>query len=93
MKYKEMIVVEKSFKQEIKKQIRFAITAAIGFIIAYAWRESVFELFLSMISLMFNISPDKPTTKIYTAIVITIIGVLLIFLTSRLLRDKPKSKK
>lgn len=88
MKIHQMIKTKRSFKQEFKKQIRFAITAAIGFTIAFAWREAVFDLFLNFTSRVLDLSFEHYSTKIYTAILITILGVLLIFLTSKILKEK-----
>jgi hypothetical protein len=77
----------RSFKKEFKKQLRFAITAAIGFSIAFAWRESIFDTFLNFVSRFLDLNPSHYLTEVYTAIVITIIGVIIIFLTSKILKD------
>ena len=34
----------KKFKKELKRQIRTALTAAIGFIIAFSWRDYILTL-------------------------------------------------
>ena len=83
----KVLKVKRSFKKEFRKQLRFAITAAIGFSIAFAWRESIFEMFQNFVSRFFDIVPGHYMTEIYTAIVITIIGALLILLTSKLLKE------
>jgi hypothetical protein len=83
-----MLKTKRSFRQEFKKQIRFAITAAIGFTIAFAWREAVFDMFLSFTSRVLDLSIEHYSTKIYAAISITLFGVLLIFLTSKILKEK-----
>jgi len=88
MKIHQMIKTKRSFKQEFKKQIRFAITAAIGFTIAFSWRETVFDMFLNFTSRILDLSIDHYSTKIYTAVLITLLGVLLIFFTSKILKDK-----
>jgi len=88
MKIHQMIKTKRSFKQEFKKQIRFAITAAIGFTIAFSWRETVFDMFLNFTSRVLDLSIDHYSTKIYTAVLITLLGVLLIFFTSKILKDK-----
>jgi len=77
----------RSFKKEFKKQLRFAITAAIGFSIAFAWRESTFDTFLDFVSRFLDLNPTHYLTEVYTALTITIFGVLIIFITSKLLRD------
>jgi len=88
MKLHQFMQKSKSFKKELKKQLRFAITAAIGFSIAFAWRESIFDMFKSFVSRFFDLTPEHYSTEIYTAVVITVTGVVLIFLTSKLLKDK-----
>jgi len=88
MKFHHLIKTKRSFKQEFKKQIRFAVTAAIGFIIAFSWREAVFDMFLNLTSRLLDLSIDHYSTKIYTATIITVFGVLLIFFTSKILKDK-----
>lgn len=79
---------KRSFKTEFKRQIRLALTAAIGFTIAFAWRNAVFDSFLSFVSRFLDVSQDHYLTEIYTALAITIFGVFLIFLTSKLLRER-----
>ena len=36
---------KRTFKSEFKRQIRLAIAAAAGFLIAFAWREAIFNAF------------------------------------------------
>ena len=78
----------RSFKLEFKRQSRMAIMAAIGFTIAFAWREAIFAGFQNITSRILDINPDHYLSQTYTAITITIAGVLLLFVTSKLLRDK-----
>lgn len=82
-----ILKTNRSFKKEFKKQLRFAITAAVGFSIAFAWRESIFDLFQNFVSRFFDLELDHYMTEIYTAITITVFGVILIFITSKILRD------
>lgn len=88
MKYHHLLKTKRSFKQEFKKQMRFAITAAIGFTIAFSWREAVFDMFLNFTSRVLDLSIDHYSTKIYAAILITLLGVILIFITSKILKEK-----
>jgi len=85
MKFKKP---KKSFRNEFRRQIRLAMTAAIGFTIAFAWREAVFQSFQNVVSRALDLAPEHFTTQIYTATTITVAGVLLILLTSRILKDK-----
>lgn len=77
----------RSFIKEFKKQLRFAITAAIGFSIAFAWRESIFDTFLNFVSRFMDIPPAHYLTEVYTALTITIFGVIIVFITSKILKD------
>jgi hypothetical protein len=85
MKYFE---VKKSFKKEFKRQIKLAILAAIGFTIAFAWKRAVFDTFLDYVSRFMDLPTSHYLSELYTAVAITFVGVMLIFLTSKLLRDK-----
>ena len=78
---------KRSFKKEFKRQIKLAIVAAIGFTIAFAWRDALFDSFQSFVSRFLDIPFGHYMTEIYTAIAITLAGVGLIYITSRLLRD------
>ncbi len=78
---------KRSFKREFKRQIRLAIMAAIGFTIAFAWRNAVFETFQSFVSRFLDITPDHYLTETYTAVGVSLLGVIFIFITSKLLRD------
>ena len=78
--------MKKSFKSELKRQIRMAITAAIGFIIAFTWRESIVSLIQSFTEQSIGITQPIFLQNI-SAFSITLIGVLLIFITSKLLQD------
>ena len=77
----------RSFKREFKKQLRFAITAAIGFSIAFAWRESIFDTFLNFVARFLDVPLEQYLTEVYAALAITIAGVILIFITSKILKD------
>ena len=37
----EILNTKKSFRREFKRQLRYAIAAAVGFIIAFSWRETI----------------------------------------------------
>lgn len=78
---------KRSFRKEFKRQIKFAIIAAIGFTIAFAWREAVFSTFQSFVARFLDVTPDHYLSENYTALAITIAGVLVIFITSKLLKD------
>ena len=78
---------KRSFKSEFKKQLRYAITASIGFTVAFAWRNAIFDTFQEVVSRALNVTPEHFLTQTYTAIIITIVAVAAIFATSKVLRD------
>ena len=79
--------IRRSFKKEFKRQLRFAIMAAVGFIIAFAWRNAIYNSSRDLVEKFIEVA-NTPLTEIYTAIFITFMGVGLIFFTSKFLRDK-----
>jgi putative Mn2+ efflux pump MntP len=82
-----LLQTRRSFRLEFKRQLRFAITAAIGFSVAYAWRNAIFDFFQSFIARFLDLQPGHYMTETYTAIAITLAGVILIFITSKLLKE------
>jgi hypothetical protein len=83
----KILKTKRSFRTEFKRQIRLALTAAIGFTIAYAWRQAIFDAFHNFVTRFLDVPPEHYLSETYTALVITLAGVLLIFLTSKMLRD------
>jgi len=79
---------KRSFRLEFKRQLRLAVAAAIGFSIAYAWRTAVFDTFQSFIARFLDVPVGHYLSETYTALAITVAGVLLIMLTSKILRDR-----
>ncbi|MGV8142465.1 MAG: DUF5654 family protein [Candidatus Pacearchaeota archaeon] len=77
----------RSFIKEFKKQVRFSIAAAVGFSIAFAWRESIFDTFLAFVSRFLDVASGHYLTEIYTALTITVAGVILLLITSKILKD------
>jgi len=71
------------FKKELKRQTRYAIAAAIGFTIAFAWRDYILNLTSSFLVDMAMVMPNM--SRFLGAILITLVGVILILLSSRLL--------
>jgi putative Mn2+ efflux pump MntP len=64
-----------------------AILAAVGFVIAFAWKEAIFDTFQSFVSRFLDVPIGHYLSQTYTATAITLAGVILIFITSKLLRD------
>lgn len=77
----------KSFLKELKRQFRMAIVAAIGFTIAFGWRNAIFGALENFVSRFLDIAPGHYLTELYTAMFLTLLGVILLFMTSNLLKD------
>lgn len=84
----QILKTRRSFRKEFKRQIRLAIIGAIGFTIAYGWKEAIFNTFQNYVSRFLEVTADHFLTKTYTALALTIAGVMTIFVTSYFLKDK-----
>jgi prolipoprotein diacylglyceryltransferase len=78
-------MVAKKFKKEIKKQLRVAISAAIGFIIAFSWRNFIFELTRNKL-LQLSVLTNIHLIGFISSILITFVGVILILISSKILQ-------
>lgn len=76
------------FNEEFKKAVATAIAAAMGLVTALAWRDVMNEYLVSKVS---AISPFQGL--LISAIIITLISVLVIMWSSTLTSEKPKDKK
>jgi hypothetical protein len=77
--------MRKNFKKELKRQTRTAIAAAVGFIIAYSWRETILEFFKKILG---DFTSQSGFVGLYSSILVTVLGVLIIILSSRMLKEK-----
>ncbi len=70
---------------EFRKHLRLGLTAAIGFIIAAAWQDTIMIFMNSLVERTTSITSQ---IKIYSisALMITIIGVLLLWGLSKVLK-------
>jgi len=71
------------FRKELKRQVRMALTAAIGFIIAFSWRDYLMSVTQGWLS---SLGTMADSVVLFSAIFITFVGVILILLTSKLLQ-------
>lgn len=69
-------------KKRFKQQLRYGLTAAIGFLIAYSWREPLIRFFHDLSEKLVNSSIGYEV-DILTALVITFLGVLGIIAMSK----------
>lgn len=71
------------FGKEFKRQIRMAIAAAIGFLIAFAWRDYVINLAGGLFTNLALNMPDL--SRFLSSLLITLIGVIFIIISSKIL--------
>lgn len=74
------------FKREFKRQLRLLIVVTLGFTIAFTWRQTIFDIFMKVIQ-FFTTTQNRAILSALTSLLITIISLLLIYLTSYLLKD------
>jgi len=74
-----------NFKREFRKQLRLALAAAVGFIIAFAWKDFVFKLTGNALSKFLELNPI--TSALAIAIVVTFVGILIILISSKILKE------
>jgi len=74
-----------NFKREFRKQLRLALAAAAGFIIALAWKDFIFKATGDILSKFLKLTPI--TSALAISIVLTFIGVLIIWISSKLLKE------
>jgi len=72
----------KKFNRELKNTLNTALIAAFGFLIALAWRD----LITAYITQIESISPLQG--KLFSAIIVTIVGVIGIVLVSSILHKE-----
>lgn len=82
-----ILKTKRSFRKEFRRQLRFAIAAAVGFTIAFSWRNAVYNSTRDIIVKISDYSNDV-STEIVTALFVTFLGVIFILISSRLLREK-----
>jgi hypothetical protein len=72
-------------RREFKHQLRILIIFTLGFTIAFSWRQTVFDISLDFIKSFINAGTDS--LSILTSIFITVVSILLIYITSYFLKD------
>ncbi len=81
-----LIKTKKNFRKELKRQLRYAIAAGVGFLIIFAWRDAILNGTKSLVE-KFESTTFTATTDLSTALIISVVGVLIILISSKLLKD------
>lgn len=80
-----VLKTSKTVRKEFKRQLKLAIIAAIGFTIAYAWKETTLQI-MENASINIGNTLGLGYSPLFMPLLTTILGVLLIFLFSKLLK-------
>lgn len=75
------------FKKELISQLRFLIIVTLGFTIAFTWRQTIFDTTQWAVQAITHLE-NSTGLSVLTSITITLIGLLIILLTSRFLNPK-----
>jgi hypothetical protein len=75
-----------NYKAEFRKQMRLIIVFTLGFTIAFSWRETIFDLSKSFVQWISGIK-NANSSSIWASVFITIVSLLLIFLTAKWLKE------
>jgi asparagine N-glycosylation enzyme membrane subunit Stt3 len=75
------------YREEFRKQMRMFIIFTLGFTIAFTWRETIFDLSKSFVNWITH-STNPNAVSVWASVFITFLCLILIFLTTRWLRDK-----
>lgn len=78
--------VGQNYRDEFRKQMRSVVVLTLGFSIAFAWRETIFDWSKSITAWITHSNNGGSSTG--ASIFITLICLLLILATTRWLKDK-----
>ena len=81
-----LIKTKSNFRKELKRQLRYAIAAACGFMIIFAWKDAIWTFTKDIVE-KFEKTTSLASTNIIAALLISIVGVLIIVISSKLLKD------
>ncbi|MAG25062.1 hypothetical protein CMI47_05725 [Candidatus Pacearchaeota archaeon] len=87
-KVKHFFVGGDNFKKEFRKQLRLLILITLSFTIAFAWRQTIFDIFETLILHFINVR-NSATASVLTSLAITLMSLLVIYLASNFLKDRP----
>jgi len=85
-KISNFFIVGSRFRKEFRRQIRSLVIIMLAFTIAFSWRQTLFDLSQTFVQFVTNIKNSAVST-ILTSTFITLLAILLIFLTSFFLKE------
>jgi hypothetical protein len=81
------IKVKKSFVKEFKRQLRMAISAAVGFLIAFSWKDTLLKVLETQVK-SFTTMTSTLNVNFISSLIATVLGAIIIVFSSRLLKNK-----
>jgi len=81
-----LFVEGEAFKKEFRRQARMLIIITLGFTIAFTWRQTVFDASLGLVQFLTHVK-NSIELSILTSSLITLISLILIFITAHWLKD------
>jgi hypothetical protein len=73
------------FMREFRRQIRMTIVVTLGFTIAFTWRQTIFDISQNIVEFFTHVQ-GSIKLSILTSTFITILSLLLVYLTSHFLK-------
>ena len=89
-KLKSFFIPGRRFKSEFRRQVRMLVIVTLGFTIAFTWRQTIFDISKSFVKFILHIDSSS-ALSILASILITIISIILIYLTSHYLKESPRN--
>lgn len=86
VRYKINRRINRVNNSEFRKQIKLFIIFALGFTIAFSWRQTIFDASLSVMQKITNVK-GVTTLSILASSFITVVSVALIYALSIILKD------
>jgi len=78
--------MKRGFSYEFKKQLKMGITAAVGFMIAFAWKDPLFNYVNNLVLKITSFPLLSYSNQLITALLITFFGVLIIWILSKIVK-------
>jgi ABC-type Fe3+ transport system permease subunit len=85
-KIRYFFVGGKYFKKEFIEQMRLLIVFSLGFTIAFSWRQTIYDSFETIVE-YFTHAQNSVTLSVLTSLLTTIVALVVIFFTSKLLKQ------
>jgi hypothetical protein len=81
-----LIKTKKNFRKEFKRQLRYAMAAACGFLIIFSWKEAIWSSTTKLLERLQE-STRFVTSEVLSAIILSIIAVAIIIISAKLLKE------